>query len=337
MTELHDKYIIHRDLKTDNILVKYDKIKEKFYGKVCDFGSARVVKTNNNNNNNKLKNKNNNNKSWIQKSIMSKSGIDEQEIISVNHINFDKGIKKQSYNKNKNNNNNNVSPDETTYMTTKVGTFAFMAPELLIRIDINQMIGNNYSLNKSIHDSYNNNSNYVELTPPNAENYNSINSNEYSNTLNKNKKYIKKINKNNINFHHNTQDLPFKILAKNKQEKIDYLTTLYDGAIDVFAFGVIMWEIGFLKRIYENKDLKQIHNMITNGKREYIKTYDKCQMEMNSGFYNVNINIYNQYINLMNDCWAQNISKRPKFNQIRDELEQILDIYCNQNKNQQID
>ncbi len=48
MTELHDKYIIHRDLKTDNILVfKYDEITGKFYGKVCDFASAIIVKTNN--------------------------------------------------------------------------------------------------------------------------------------------------------------------------------------------------------------------------------------------------------------------------------------------------
>ncbi len=46
-------------------------------------------------------------------------------------------------------------------MTTKVGTFAFTAPELLIRIDINRMVGNNYSLNESIYDSHN--SNYVQL------------------------------------------------------------------------------------------------------------------------------------------------------------------------------
>ncbi len=53
------------------------------------------------------------------------------------------------------------------------------------------------------------------------------------------KKYKTKSKSNVIPFHHNTQDMPFKILPKNKQEKVDYLTTLYDAAIDVFAFGVI--------------------------------------------------------------------------------------------------
>eukprot|EP01083_Nonionella_stella_P006247 18173_1 len=45
MTRLHDSAIIHRDLKTSNVLVHYHK-RKGYIAKVCDFGSARKVVSN---------------------------------------------------------------------------------------------------------------------------------------------------------------------------------------------------------------------------------------------------------------------------------------------------
>ena len=59
-----------------------------------------------------------------------------------------------------------------------------------------------------------------------------------------------------IRDHHETNN--FRITNDD-----DGKTSLYDKSVDVFAFGIMMYEIGFLRRIYENMELMTIYNLVT--------------------------------------------------------------------------
>ena len=44
-------------------------------------------------------------------------------------------------------------------------------------------------------------------------------------------------------------------------------TALYDRSVDVYSFGVIMWETGLCDRIYNQMDMKAIRDMVCEGRR----------------------------------------------------------------------
>eukprot|EP01084_Bolivina_argentea_P151801 264919_1 len=116
-------------------------------------------------------------------------------------------------------------------------------------------------------------------------------------------------------------------------------STLYNDSVDTYAFGVIMWEVCLCDRIYNQMDVKQIRDMVCQGKRMKIPKFKKCD-RLNNGLsnkkYNISKSVYNAFVELINDCWAQSPIDRPKFYEIENRLELIQNLHqmkIEQNKN----
>eukprot|EP01084_Bolivina_argentea_P319897 554916_1 len=123
--------------------------------------------------------------------------------------------------------------------------------------------------------------------------------------------------------HHATNKFDFKYEHKSDDMYI------YDKSVDVFSFGIMMFEIGFLIRVYIQMDLIEIYDMICGNKRLAIPKYNTCQnakLNPKSGFYMVSEAVYEAYIKLMKECWAQNPNDRPTFSEIIIKLKQIESI-----------
>merc|ERR1712083_1284834 len=56
----------------------------------------------------------------------------------------------------------------------------------------------------------------------------------------------------------------------------DSRTCPYDQSVDVFAFGVLLFEVGFLERVYSGMDLRQIYERVIGGQRMPIPSYQQC-------------------------------------------------------------
>eukprot|EP01083_Nonionella_stella_P047317 126633_1 len=257
MEKLHSEGIIHRDLKTSNVLIKYDQICKQYIAKVCDFGSAR----------------------------------------KLNAVPFDK---------------ENINSNGNVRMTTTVGTIAFMAPELLSRIDLMKLAPNVLqSKNAKTEDDYWLMTEMIEMSETNTT--------DHEIPLERNKRNIDYL------LHHNSYHATKKFeLTYTRQKKKD--SSIYSKAVDIFSFGILMFEIGFLVRIYQNMDLIKIYDVVTNDKREIcIPSYAECQTPLN-GFYVIRQVVYDEFVRLMKLCWAQNPKHRPSFKDIKAELNRIQQI-----------
>ena len=278
MDKLHSENIIHRDLKTSNVLVHFDAESSKFIGKVCDFGSARRVQPH------------------ISPKLSGSNGV-----LLFSSLQSDRSHRNRATSSKL----STAAPEQelSHRMTTEVGTIAFMAPEVLSRIDIQRLL------------------------PPNAA---------APTSLSTRKRSIELMQKVDSDGYQLMADSPAvddcDPHATNEWQTVhvaDSRTSTYDESVDIFAFGVIMYEVGFLERVYDGMDLRSIYDLVIRGKRMSIPTYKQCQgafHEVRSGFFLVSEAVYDSYIKLMNECWAQDIRVRPTFSDIRDRLQQIDDL-----------
>lgn len=90
-----------------------------------------------------------------------------------------------------------------------------------------------------------------------------------------------------------------EIWAADKNEDIPY-----SKASDVYAFGMLLYEMMSLKAPFEKLKIPQICNKVTSGERPEL---------INS--------IEEPYKNLIERCWSQDPKERPTFVQIIDELQ----------------
>lgn len=73
----------------------------------------------------------------------------------------------------------------------------------------------------------------------------------------------------------------------------------YDSKIDVYSYGILLWELVTEKRPYENMQLKKITENVNKNKRPDIPN-----------------NVSQQLKDLITSCWDSNPNKRPTFDQI---------------------
>merc|ERR1719204_2184060 len=53
-------------------------------------------------------------------------------------------------------------------------------------------------------------------------------------------------------------------------------TALYDASVDVYSFGVILWESALCDRIYNEMDMKAIRDMVCEGRRMRVPRHSEC-------------------------------------------------------------
>lgn len=266
MNKLHSENIIHRDLKTSNVLVHFDEKTKEFIGKVCDFGSARRVQPH-----------------------LSPHLSGPQSVGLFSSMQSDRTLRTST----KLSSSALPPAQEASHrMTTEVGTIAFMAPEVLSRIDIHKLL------------------------PPAAR-----------------KRALQMMNKVDSDGYQlmadspvTTDTDPFATKEWQMVAVVDSRTSTYDRTVDIFAFGVILFEVGFLKRVYDGMDLLSIYDRVIRGERMPIPSYRQCQdasSEPLSGFLNISEAVYDSYVRLMNECWSHDISSRPSFPDICVRLQHI--------------
>lgn len=83
----------------------------------------------------------------------------------------------------------------------------------------------------------------------------------------------------------------------------------YSESCDVYSFGIIMWELFFEKTPFSEYNVLILPGKILNGLRPTIPNLLQTSFE--------------EYFNLMQDCWAQDPTKRPKFKTVLKRLKMI--------------
>jgi len=143
---------------------------------------------------------------------------------------------------------------------------------------------------------------------------------------------MKKNNRKESNLSANTaaMDDAVSVIYETHKFQIVYEASdsaLYNDSVDVYSFGIIMWEVGLIERIYNQMDMKQIRDMVCEGRRMPTPKWRQCRKDENNGFRKVPKAVYNAYLDLVNDCWAQSPIDRPKFHEVESRLKLILDLY----------
>jgi serine/threonine protein kinase len=88
-------------------------------------------------------------------------------------------------------------------------------------------------------------------------------------------------------------------------------------ACDIFALGVVLWELMTLQMPWENVNPWAIVGGIRQGRRLEIPNRDDIPSAVPSNA------LYDQYICLMQKCWAQRPGDRPKVEEVVSSLRQI--------------
>eukprot|EP00487_Bulimina_marginata_P003482 TRINITY_DN18400_c0_g1_i1.p1 TRINITY_DN18400_c0_g1~~TRINITY_DN18400_c0_g1_i1.p1 ORF type:complete len:154 (-),score=3.05 TRINITY_DN18400_c0_g1_i1:350-760(-) len=105
-------------------------------------------------------------------------------------------------------------------------------------------------------------------------------------------------------------------------------SALYNESIDVYSFGVIMWEVVLCDRIYNQMDMKMIRDMVCQGKRMPTPKHRECRKNKENGMSTISKSVYNMVLELVNDCWAQSPIDRPKFYEVENRLDLILNLHA---------
>ncbi|ETO29353.1 hypothetical protein RFI_07766, partial [Reticulomyxa filosa] len=98
----------------------------------------------------------------------------------------------------------------------------------------------------------------------------------------------------------------------------------YTQSIDVYSFGVIMWEVGNMQEAYQDMSVGEIAQMILSGNRLRSASQETRNENVNHGFYHVPDHVFTEYNAILNDCWTHVPTQRPTFAAIAQRLEQLL-------------
>lgn len=95
----------------------------------------------------------------------------------------------------------------------------------------------------------------------------------------------------------------------------------YTTKTDIFAFGMVMFELITWREPFRNTGHWEIINKIGRGERPVIPARlpggSDNEIFIQSG-------VMEEYVQLMNRCWAQNPAQRPEFEEIHPQLEKLL-------------
>ena len=259
MEFLHSKNMLHRDLKTENILVHYDS--NRFVAKVCDFGSSRKVDIKRKNSNSKqIKDELNDYYDSNNNEESTRKIPDEMSFTHLRgppkKVKFLRGSIADSPTMNE------LSKDTEShsnrligevYYSKNLGSIAFTAPEILRRVEFTEW--------ESQPKIYRTNSGFNE----------NIRKKSYSKSKKDKYKLIKHLdNETNISFRRKkSTPYDYDAMYNNdisdkgyNEDANDYIDINVAKASDVFSFGVIMWEVISLKRIYADKTVIEIRDYI---------------------------------------------------------------------------
>ncbi len=75
----------------------------------------------------------------------------------------------------------------------------------------------------------------------------------------------------------------------------------YNSSVDVFSFGILLWQICSLEQPFENYDVAKHAELVVHGN-------DRPKLDTK--------NWSSDLCNMMSQCWSANISERPDFEQV---------------------
>lgn len=99
------------------------------------------------------------------------------------------------------------------------------------------------------------------------------------------------------------------------EEGVNQATT----AMDVYAFGVVLFELVTGQKPYSNKGMAHLHVRVANGARPGAKDWLAQQLEQHTCSC-MEHDVLKRVVALMESCWAQQPSDRPCFKAIVDQL-----------------
>ncbi|RIA89121.1 kinase-like domain-containing protein, partial [Glomus cerebriforme] len=95
-------------------------------------------------------------------------------------------------------------------------------------------------------------------------------------------------------------------------EKLEYINR-YTIQCEIFSFGMLLWELGFQQKPYENKSLTKILEHVLNGGRE----------KLDIGLYSNSIK--KEYCEIIRLAWEQEPSFRPEIRRLFNMLQDLYD------------
>jgi len=314
MKVLHGKDIIHRDLNTNNVLVTFMKEEGRLVAKICDFGLARKLRKN-------------------HEDRVNSSFLMTSPNTMPNASYATNPYKKRS---SKHKSHNSMPPVLASASFTSLAGAnrcnGMTTPEQ----------------NRDLSQKYNSRRRKRKSSPPAASDMSSLNITEQSAPLPPPPSEFADIPELTSKYE-DSLDLDRNSLGGTLNlveagNSLDALTTecgtvaymapellehlnitkhftyakenlvLYTKSIDVYSFGLILWELCTEQVLYEElDDLREVREFVLSGKRPHIPSY-----------------ILGTYAGLMKDCWSQSPLHRPGFDEIVSRLQVMLGI--NRNK-----
>ena len=339
MAFLHKKHMLHRDLKTANILIHYDSEQRRFIAKVCDFGSSRNVHSQQIDSES-IKGKSRRstrelsltnfkratherkrsqkrrplNRGFFAKLKASKCSFDDEVSCSMTATSTRFGTSYDSracladdayYAAN----SNPQRKDKPSLLPEprNLSTVAFTAPENLGHIDFSSY-ERQQKLDKSKRkklSSFENEDCQLSLV---------------SEPIEMNEDKDQSIGNEQILMRAQTVDIHQDSICDDGD--VDLQTALKS---DVYSFGVIVWEVICMKPIYLNMSMIEIRDFILGGKRmQLIEFDDLCYLCKHKTKRQKEQMQYDKVQKLMLECLQQNAKFRPSFQEIVKILHSIV-------------
>eukprot|EP01083_Nonionella_stella_P106385 306918_1 len=336
MQVLHSKDIIHRDLNTNNVLVTFMKEEGRLVAKICDFGLARKLS--------------NNHQDRVHSSFLASSPAPPKQNNSFNQHSLSVKPRKYTAKSRKSNNSLPPIIGSGSSLTCSVAGAAGGAASDTNGYMTSEAPHQHKSKKKKRHRKrkkrdkeqeesvtslkVSSSNDPITPNPPLPPRFNEIP--ELTGLDDTNKTY----DKSNVSLDAESRSLGGTMAIVEAGNSLDFLTTecgtvsymapellqhlnitkhftyatdhlvLYTKSIDVYSFGLILWEICTEQVLYEEMDdLKDIRQYVLNGNRPHIPSY-----------------ILGTYAGLMKDAWSASPLHRPDFDEICRRLQVMLGL-----------